>query len=47
MSLLVERMDRVESAAGVFLVGADHEAHYSVKRPGLDIFRLARRSFVR
>ncbi len=34
-------------SCGVFLVGANHEAHYSVKRPGLDIFRLAPRSFVR
>jgi hypothetical protein len=31
---------------GFSLVGANHEAHYSVKRPGLDIFRLAPRSFV-
>lgn len=30
-----------------FLMSTNHEAHYSVKRSGLDIFRLAPRSFVR
>lgn len=33
-------------SCGVFLVGANHEAQCSVKRPGLDIFRIAPRRFV-